>query len=241
MLQWADAYVEEVAGRIAEAGGDGIAVERRVLGGAVGDTLLDHADDVDADLVVMTTHGRGSLARMWLGSVTDAFLRRSGRPVLVSRPEHTGPVDLREPSFPGRILVALDSVDENHAALKASAELARATGATLRLLRVVETPHVPFTPESTVVSYAPENWLEEARADLESLASRLRDGGLEVEAVAKTAEGTARGILDDDAAWPAELVVMGTGGKGMAARLVLGSVSDKVVRAADSPVLVVPG
>ncbi|WP_168789032.1 universal stress protein [Paraburkholderia aromaticivorans] len=45
------------------------------------------AEECEADLVVMGTHGRQGIGRMLLGSVAEAFLRRAGMPVLVVRRE----------------------------------------------------------------------------------------------------------------------------------------------------------
>ena len=56
------------------------------LGTAV-DSVLHAADDVDADLIAVATHGRGGFGRAILGSVADGVVRRStDRPVLVIRP-----------------------------------------------------------------------------------------------------------------------------------------------------------
>lgn len=55
--------------------------------------LVDYAKKVNADLVVTTTHGRGGLSHLLLGSVTERLLRTSPIPVLVVRvqdPEKTG-------------------------------------------------------------------------------------------------------------------------------------------------------
>lgn len=45
------------------------------------------AEEFEADLVVMGTHGRHGIGRMLLGSVAEAFLRRAGMPVLLVRRE----------------------------------------------------------------------------------------------------------------------------------------------------------
>ena len=48
--------------------------------------LATHATATNTDLIVMTTHGRGGLARFWLGSVADVLIRASPVPVLLLRP-----------------------------------------------------------------------------------------------------------------------------------------------------------
>src|SRR5262245_33674339 len=58
-------YLDEVVGRLAPTG---LSVTAEVLEGEVAETLWCHAGDVDADLVVLATHGRGPLGRFWLGS-----------------------------------------------------------------------------------------------------------------------------------------------------------------------------
>lgn len=53
----------------------------------VADVLADAARDERADLIVMSTHGRGGLARALLGSVAEAVLHRVKVPVLLVRPD----------------------------------------------------------------------------------------------------------------------------------------------------------
>jgi universal stress protein A len=57
----------------------------RVEAGEPSDTILRIAKEVQADLVVMGTHGRAGLSRLLIGSVAEAVLRRSTCPVLTIR------------------------------------------------------------------------------------------------------------------------------------------------------------
>ena len=47
--------------------------------------IVEHAEKNDIDLIVMGTHGRSGLEKMWLGSVTEKVLRQAHCPVLVVR------------------------------------------------------------------------------------------------------------------------------------------------------------
>jgi universal stress protein A len=57
-------------------------IERVLRDGPAVETILDLADEVKADLIVMGTHGRGGLGRLLLGSVAELVLRRAHCPVL---------------------------------------------------------------------------------------------------------------------------------------------------------------
>jgi nucleotide-binding universal stress UspA family protein len=56
-----------------------------VIGTSVAREILDHADEIAADLIVMTTHGRHGMARFFLGSTTERVLRTASVPVLTVR------------------------------------------------------------------------------------------------------------------------------------------------------------
>lgn len=60
----------------------GVDVETAVERGRASDAIASYADTVDADLLVMGTHGRSGLERFLLGSTTERLIRRSDRPVL---------------------------------------------------------------------------------------------------------------------------------------------------------------
>lgn len=63
-------------------------VTLEVSGGPTAETILDFAASQNIGLIAMTTHGRGGLARMVMGSVADEIVRLSHVPVLLVRPQH---------------------------------------------------------------------------------------------------------------------------------------------------------
>jgi nucleotide-binding universal stress UspA family protein len=80
--QEADLYLERVAERLEAAG---VAVEPRRVDGAPGESVVDAAREQGADLIAMTTHGRGGLGRLVMGSVADYVLQHAPCPVLLIR------------------------------------------------------------------------------------------------------------------------------------------------------------
>lgn len=71
----AEEYLTQVVTRIKDE--VGLDVTSAVLVSMDVEALEHHAHSREADLVVVTSHGRGPLSRMWLGSVTDRFIRHA--------------------------------------------------------------------------------------------------------------------------------------------------------------------
>lgn len=85
--------VEEVKAYLAARRGEfhemGIEAEYRVMQGPVVESIICTAEAEDADLIAMASHGRGSMARMFYGSVAAGALHRADRPLLLIRaPEY---------------------------------------------------------------------------------------------------------------------------------------------------------
>ncbi len=85
-----DRSYQDQAGKRAEDGAEraqaaGLTAEPRiqVRRGTIADTILEAADDVDADAIVLGTRGLTRLKSLLLGSVSHAVLQNAGRPVMV--------------------------------------------------------------------------------------------------------------------------------------------------------------
>ena len=141
-----------------------------------------------------------------------------------------------------RILVPVDGSPASNLGLNEAIKLAGLTGATLRLVHIVN--EYVFDPVyAPVFDYAPllqsfrmagENVLTQAQAT-------VRAAGVECQSeLVETLGGSvARLILDQAENWPAELIVMGTHGRRGMGRVVLGSDAEAVLRATQVPLLLV--
>ncbi|MCO8256005.1 universal stress protein [Haladaptatus sp. AB618] len=69
----------------AQATARGIPVKTSIERGIPHEEILSYATDIDADVIVMGTHGRSGLQHFLMGSVTEKVIRSTGRPVLVIR------------------------------------------------------------------------------------------------------------------------------------------------------------
>jgi nucleotide-binding universal stress UspA family protein len=77
-------YLEGVKTRLA---GEDVRATSLMLRGHPATRIIDHAQETERILVVMSTHGRTGMKRWLLGSVADRVVRRSHRPTLLIRPE----------------------------------------------------------------------------------------------------------------------------------------------------------
>ena len=124
-------YLEGFRRRLRAAPGQDL-----VRSGAPAEAILEVALMFNIDLIVMSTHARTGIARWFMGSVSDAVLRRSQLPVLlVPRGEHVRSERIR------RILVPLTRAPESRAILSAVKPLAVRLNAELLLLEVVDPRH----------------------------------------------------------------------------------------------------
>jgi len=234
----AESYQAELQKRVILSGCD-VPISRHVEMGPVVAKLDEHARTAGADLLVMTTHGRGPLRRAWLGSVADGLLRRTPCPILAIRPMDGEELELEEREF-RHLLVTLDGSSESREILPFARSFALTSGARVTLLRVIP-PHFPLSsPFTSHSSHGFQGLAEEkgaAQKVLESEAVSLRGEGLTVRVEVVTGTQPAEGILEFAEAENVDLLAMATHGRGGVARLILGSVADKVIRGGTVPVL----
>ncbi len=79
----ASKYIQRIADELTA---DGFKVTAESCTGPVAETILEYAQEIRADLIVMSTHGRSGLARWFIGSVADKVVRAAILPVLLARP-----------------------------------------------------------------------------------------------------------------------------------------------------------
>ena len=244
-----DDYLSRVRTRLREMGYSATAT---TLPGGPVQAIMDWvAVDPDA-LVVMSTHGRGGIARWALGSVADKVLHAIPNPMLLVRGTAANPSGETEPQA---ILVPLDGSTLSELSLEHAATMASALKTRIVLMRVnsdaaayrdylgSETGSTTAAPDSEwgPVEELIRTELEDARGSLDRSARRLTgEFGFVNDVVTLPVE--SRNVADaiaDTAASERAIVVMTTHGRSGINRLMLGSVSDRVVRHSDVPVLVV--
>lgn len=237
----AHAYLDAQAERLREAGIRVTGHAHEVPEGNVARSIVEHAAQEHAELIVLCTHGRGSVREILFGTIAQQVLRRGATPVLLTRqPERDrAPVAFE----PRTILVPLDATAEAEAALGPAAWLARRLGACLRLVMVVATPstmHGERAATATLLPRASQALLEleqeEAHRYLDALAARLAGADLPVSVEVRRGE-TAPALASEAASPGVGLVVAATHGRGGLQAIWAGSVTAGLLARTRAPVL----
>jgi nucleotide-binding universal stress UspA family protein len=137
------------------------------------------------------------------------------------------------------ILAPTDFSEPSKQAIASAFELAQTFGATLILLHVVEElpPYIGFIP-SAGTTKAIQELADRARLDPARLLPKAQDGKVEV--ICQPVVGTPfPKIIEVAQAMQADMIVIATHGRSGFRRFVMGSVAERVVRAAPYPVLTI--
>lgn len=138
-----------------------------------------------------------------------------------------------------RIVVGVDGSEGARRALEWAVEEAKLRGARLEVIHAWHYPYVPTGPFAPTALPALEAFEIDARAELDRAAEGLETHGLEVPVEqALVCDGAAHALID--ASKGADLLVVGSRGRGGFAGLLLGSVSQAVAEHALCPVVIIP-
>jgi nucleotide-binding universal stress UspA family protein len=192
--------------------------------------LRDVARDVEADAVVLGGRHHVALRRWAGGSTAHNCVRTIGLPVLVVGPR----ADAGAAPF-GRVLAAVDLSEAAAPVAAAARELAEGLRAELRALCVIEPP-IPLPDVTSVLT--PSQYSRLAERALTRRVWPLFSGS-EAKTVARQGP-VMETIREETAAWNADLLVVGSHGKGWGERLILGSATERLLEDLPTSLLVVP-
>ncbi len=235
--EWSGRYLDDLVARITKDGD--VPVTSQVLTGSAADAIEEEVARLGADLVVMASHGRGAFSRVWLGSTSDQLVRRCTVPVLLVKPGEDA--DHADHPFE-HMLVPMDGTELSEKVLECAMDIGHADGVKYTLVRVFPYPaefataYLPHTVQLNAAVF--EEGKQEAEAYIQAKANALRKAGHEVTSRLLTDASPAAGILRAAEEVGADIVAMSTHGRGGLNRLMLGSVTDKVLRGSHVPVLV---
>lgn len=221
---------DELRRTLAREIGDGVEVEVFVLAGDPARQIDDLAERWNAELVVIgrPDNPSGVLARLFRPKLVDKVVRYAPCAVLVTR----------RSSGSGRVVVGTDFADPSMPVLQAAAAEQRRTGAVVHAIHCVPPAATLPIGDPAAGVVPPTGWEEIEQAML----ARIEQAAAEVGLSAQTAivrDTAAAGLLHAAEELTADLLIVGTHGRGGLARLALGSVAQHVVNDAPCSVMVV--
>ncbi len=215
----------------------GVEVTPHVLVGSPAKDIAALASEIGADLIVIATHGRSGLDRRVLGSTCDKLIRTSPVPVLVVKhPEQEFVTAIGGEMTLGKILVPCDFSDFSRSAVPVAADFCRKFGASLLLEHVVDTwlDYPEFAPQIEM-NNSP-HLAEAAQKSLDQLASE-QEG---VTVTARVQIGVPHRLIAETIEKEnVDLVIMATHGRSGLAHVLLGSVTERLVRMSMCPLLTI--
>ena len=228
--------LKEQVERIEQAGSR-VAQAHLVMGREV-DAILDLGEQIGAGLIVVGSRGLGQVKRLLVGSVSESIVHHAKCSVLVVR----GGAGSWPPV---RVLIGEDLSEDARGAAKLGVTLGKLMEIETLLVHTYEgmPPHPETLPQADRELYEAmvEKHLRQVEPALEERAAELEDA-YDVRPQVRIVAGESAQVLSEIAEEGdgPSLLVVGSRGLGAGRRMLLGSVSSKVLRAASGPVLVCP-
>ena len=200
--------------------------------------ILDVADEIKPDVIVIGTHGRSGVQHLMLGSIAEKVLRKARYPVLTVPQRGPDAVPVGPAPF-ARILCAVDFSDCSLAALRHAVAVASQAGAHLDVLSVVQL--IPMYETTGAVPLYYPGLLDDLKADIAKRLEAVVASAVTGVAVDQfvTVGSPYREIVRMAGERKTDLVVLGAYSHGTIDHMFFGSTSNHVVRQAPCPVLTI--
>lgn len=197
------------------------------------EAILETAREIDASLIVASTHGRSGISRWMYGSVAGNLLHESHIPLLLIGKDVP---DAADGFSPKHVLLPLDGSALSEAALPYALKVANAFGAKVTLIQVA-----PFSAEAFPMTVPPTYWptldddlIASATTYLEKMRSSI-DEHVEIKVLQGARADVLLSFVEANAV---DLVVMATHGRAGVQRALLGSTADRML-GGRAPVLLI--
>jgi nucleotide-binding universal stress UspA family protein len=211
-------------------------IDLSIAGGDVVHALIESAERWEAELIVIGARQHHGLMRWIEGAVSAPVARLSPCPILIVPATFSGAGD----RMPERILFAVDGSPHATRAVKYGAGLATEETVLLALYVIDRAAHwsdmVPIDVLEDAFVEEGEHALAAAKSMLDEVSAHT---STRLAKTARSGDDIAQTIVREAENYRAELIVMGTHGRRGIARWMLGSVAERVVRLAHTPILLV--
>ena len=229
--QWSDAFCDVI--HLADSAG--VAYQTVIEGGHPVEKIVQAAEKLEVDLVVIGGRGAGGIKSLMLGSVADGALHHAHCPVLIVR----GKRDAAGDGLFHNILLASDGSKCALHAAEAAGAIAEKLAAPVTIVNVFEPPVYADAYGMMVYYGLDDEFVDKAQEEAICSAGRIVDDHNAPFRRRKErgfSETEIMRVADED---KCDLIVLGSRGLSGVRALLIGSISDRVAHQADCPVLIV--
>jgi nucleotide-binding universal stress UspA family protein len=234
-------YLEHARGKMrqqleASMAPDTVTLESDVLFGDPAREILLTAEEKDARLILLASHGTSAEGPWLLGHIAAKVLRATKRPVMLIR-ERVREAALQQRRLLRRILVPLDGSEIGEAALCYAVALAEKTSAEIALLEIFEQARGFGASGARYKIPEDESVRKSLLSYLDHVAGPIKNGGLKVSTTVLFGKA-ADNIVEYADKNEIDLIALSTHGRSGLGRWVFGNVTDKILHTGDVAVLV---
>ena len=232
------AYLREKAGKIkADKSSVNVSYDAKI--GLTDQLITQYSKEKNIDIIIMTTHGKSGLKKFVLGSTTDAMVRESGKPLLISRPGTGNKSRLSKPAFQ-QILVCLDGTKAAEKMLPYAESMAQLFNSQVTLLQAVESGEIEKTGVTPVFTPVLDEALD-AENYLKQIAEKLQEKNINVivETLPLLKGDVGESILEYAEEHGIDLTMLTSHGEGRLEKTFTGSVCDKLLKESNKPLFII--
>ncbi len=209
----------------------------------VSQSISDHIEELKQDMVIMCTHGSSGLHDLFVGSIAQQVVSLSKTPVMLVNPSLEK--SKAEPNFQS-FLVPLDGNPDHEHGLEYALNLAELCQAKIHLMIAVPRLGTMSGELTTITRYLPgttarmmDMVVPDARAYLRKLGSKFEDLGQTISTTISRSD-PSKAIFKIARTSKSDLIILATHGKRGAKPFWEGSVTPRVIRSSELPILLVP-
>ncbi len=202
----------------------GLKADKVVEVGSVAETILETADNIQADLIIIGSHKKGLIEKLLLGSVAERVLNKARTSVLVVKGNELNKVE--------KILCGYDFLPNSQKALEIAVEIAKKTDAEIEVL------HADHDEWFAHFKNIYEEVYNKKLSLLKQIEENLKGDNIKIKV--KLEKGRPESvILNEIKNYKPDLTILGKRKSPDIRRIFLGTVAMKVIKETDKPILIV--
>jgi nucleotide-binding universal stress UspA family protein len=233
-------YLDRVTARIRETGVRN--VEALILEGSAADQIIESARQKNADLILLSSHGKSGFSRWNVSGVVRKIVQNANLSIMLVRAYNCSPADNAEPELKYRkIMVPLDGSLRSEVALPIATELAQFHQARLVLAHIIHRPNiiqrVPPTPEDQeMLNQVIERSQQAAQTYMEQFQGRLP---VEFDAALKVSNNVTHSLHEMVEEHEIDLMVLSAHGHSADPQRSFGNVSTGLIEYGTKPMITI--